>query len=134
MKLHASKIPCSLEISKAELKIKLWMLVAKRLKGRKVNTQTILQKIKKANYTDNINVDLKYACRFIQESYANYMSIIKDGLKRINMCIHNLAVAKTKTRKIKLSNALKTMQTMKTRQLIGPVYINWRVQQESNYG
>jgi hypothetical protein len=69
-KLHTGQVAFSPELNAARLKIKVWLLLVSKAKGRKVSSRLISRSIKKANmnqevklfYEETLQEQLKLAC------------------------------------------------------------------------
>ena len=109
-KFHAGKIPWSPAVSAAQHNIELWTLVARRCRGCKVNTRTILRKKREAGYDGETNLTENDACDMLTQSYKEYRKVVKDGVDNRVSFINDLATAKAKVGKITASNALKQIQ------------------------
>ena len=109
-KFKTGKIPWSPEVTEKLRIIELWTLVAKRLRGCKVNARTILRKKIAAQYDGETNITYEQACANLTEGYKQYRTVIKDSSERRTTFINDLAFAKAEEGNITASKAIKRME------------------------
>ena len=106
-RFKTGKIPWSPAISAAQNVIELWTLVARRCKGCKVNTRTILRQKKKAGIEADTDVNYEVACSQLTAAYKVYIAAIKDSAESRVTFLQDLAKAKAADGKVKEATILK---------------------------